>query len=407
MRNKLTCLISSVLVLALAASSAKGADPNLVGWWRFDEGTGMTTSDLSGKGNNGTLVGGATWATGRFGGGIQLDGSSGYVSIPDFELTTDTITFAIWLNGWKGADWAPLISSRELTACEMNFGANDTLHYTWNNDSSLTWSWTGGPVIPRDTWTMLAVTIDPGGATAYVYTNADGLKKATNAMPHIRQTVGALQIGYSYGSRYVRGIVDEAAIFSRALTEEEILGLTSGIGGGYPYVLSPEPADGAMVTETWVQLSWKAGDFAVTHDVYFSDKFEDVNTSAASAFIGNQAEVSYIVGLPDLAFPDGLVPGTTYYWRIDEVNQADPNSPWKGPVWSFWIPPKTAYDPVPPDGAKYQQPTVTLSWTKGLNAKLHSIYFGDNLETVQNATGRPRQSATTSGIRQDLLLAGG
>ena len=32
------------------------------------------------------------------------------------------------------------------------------------------------------------------------------------------------------------------------------------------------------------------------------------------------------------AYPDGLAPGTTYYWRIDEFNNADPNSPWKGPV---------------------------------------------------------------------------
>ena len=27
--------------------------------------------------------------------------------------------------------------------------------------------------------------------------------------------------------------------------------------------------------------------------------------------------------------------GKTYYWRIDEVNEADSNSPWKGEVWSF------------------------------------------------------------------------
>ena len=395
MRNRLTYLISFVLVSGLVTSLAEGADPNLIGWWRFDEGSGTTAYDTSGKGNDGTLVGGAAWATGRFGGGIKLDGTSGYVSIPNFEMTTDTITFAIWLNGWKGANWAPLISSREFTACEMNFGTNDTLHYTWNNDSLTTYNWTGGPVIPQDTWTMLAVTIDPSGATAYVYTDADGLKQATNAITHIEQTVGALQIGYSYGSRYVRGIVDEAAIFSRALTKEEILGLASGIGGGYPYVLNPSPAEGQMITETWVELTWQPGDFAVSHDVYLSDNFDDVNAGAAGAFLGNLPDASYIAGLPGLAYPDGLVPGTTYYWRIDEVNQADPNSPWKGPVWSFWIPPKQAYDPSPPDGAKYLPQGLTLSWTGGLNAKLHTIYFGDNLDTVTNAVGRPRQSAAT------------
>ncbi|HUV63700.1 MAG TPA: hypothetical protein VMW24_07365 [Sedimentisphaerales bacterium] len=39
--------------------------------------------------------------------------------------------------------------------------------------------------------------------------------------------------------------------------------------------------------------------------------------------------------MPGGPYPSGLVAGTTYYWRIDEVNDADPNSPWKGPVWSF------------------------------------------------------------------------
>lgn len=43
----------------------------------------------------------------------------------------------------------------------------------------------------------------------------------------------------------------------------------------------------------------------------------------------------FIAGFSGYSYPDGLVNGTTYYWRIDEVNDADPNSPWKGKVWSF------------------------------------------------------------------------
>jgi hypothetical protein len=58
------------------------------------------------------------------------------------------------------------------------------------------------------------------------------------------------------------------------------------------------------------------------------------------------------LGLPGDPYPTGLIPGTTYYWRIDEVNTADPNSPWKGPIWSFSIPPRTGYNPIPADGAE-------------------------------------------------------
>ncbi|MHC4587449.1 MAG: hypothetical protein ACYS3N_23230, partial [Planctomycetota bacterium] len=90
-------------------------------------------------------------------------------------------------------------------------------------------------------------------------------------------------------------------------------------------------------------------------------------------------------------YPDGLVPGTTYYWRIDEVNDIEPNSPWKGNVWSFSIPPKTAYFPIPADGADSIDVDVELTWTEGFGAKLHTIYFGDNFDEVNNATGGQSQ----------------
>jgi len=95
-----------------------------------------------------------------------------------------------------------------------------------------------------------------------------------------------------------------------------------------------------------------------------------------------------------MPFPDGLVNGTTYYWRIDEVNEADPNSPWKGDVWSFSIPPKTAYSPDPADGAESVDVDVRLRWTAGFGAKLHTVYFGDNFDDVNNAAGGLPQGTT-------------
>ncbi len=387
-------LIYFALVLGLTMSAAEGADPSLVGWWRFEEGSGTTAYDSSGNGLDGEVVGGATWTEGRIGGGIELDGTSGHISIPDFELTTDSITFVIWLNGWKAGDWAPLISSRVVGQCEMIFSDDDTLRYVWNDDSSDTWGWTDGPVIPEDTWTMLALTINPEQAVAYVYTDDGGLTQSTNAIAHIEETVGALQIGYSFDNRYVRGILDEAAVFNRALTEQEIMGLVMGIGEGYPYSSSPSPINGTMLEDTWVNLAWRAGDFAVSHDMYLGDNFDDVNDGTESTFIGNQDDTFVVAGFPGFAYPDGLVPGTTYYWRIDEVNDAEPNSPWKGDIWSFSIPPKTAYFPDPADGAESVAVDVQLGWTGGFGSKLHTAYFGDNFDEVDNATGGQTQGTT-------------
>ncbi|MBL7188436.1 MAG: hypothetical protein ISS70_19085 [Phycisphaerae bacterium] len=155
----------------------------------------------------------------------------------------------------------------------------------------------------------------------------------------------------------------------------------------------PVPADGSLYPSTWANLSWRAGLSAVTHDVYLGDNFDDVNDGTGDTFLGNQAARTILAGFPGFAIPDGLVPGTTYYWRIDEVNDADPNSPWRGNVWSFSVPPKTAYFPDPADGAGFVDPNATLSWTAGNGAKLHTFHIGDNYDDVDNATG-----GTTVGV---------
>jgi hypothetical protein len=95
----------------------------------------------------------------------------------------------------------------------------------------------------------------------------------------------------------------------------------------------------------------------------------------------------YTAGFPGFASPDGLAPGTTYYWRIDEVNEAEPNSPWKGDIWSFSIPPRTAYNPNPANGTEFLPLDATLSWTPGFGAKLHTVYIGTDFDAVNNATG--------------------
>jgi len=158
---------------------------------------------------------------------------------------------------------------------------------------------------------------------------------------------------------------------------------------------APEPADGALHPDTWVSLAWKAGAKAVSHDVYIGDNPEDVDNGAEGTFAANQGETSLIIGFPGFPYPDGLVPGVTYYWRVDEVNDADPNSPWKGDIWSFSIPPKTAYGPVPADGTDSVALDAELTWTAGFGTRLHTVYFGDDFDTVSNAAAGPPQATTS------------
>jgi hypothetical protein len=157
----------------------------------------------------------------------------------------------------------------------------------------------------------------------------------------------------------------------------------------------PNPADGALHEDIWVNLSWSPGRLAASHDVYLGDNFDDVDSGAEGTFVGNQDATFYVAGFPGFAYPDGLIPGTTYYWRIDEVNDTEPNSPWKGDVWSFGVPPKTAYFPDPADAAESVAVDVELNWTGGFGAKLHTVYFGDNFDDVNNAAGGLPQGTAT------------
>ena len=167
---------------------------------------------------------------------------------------------------------------------------------------------------------------------------------------------------------------------SMQIAEVEFLGMSL-------ISLNPTPADGAIHEDTWVNLSWSPGDYAASHDVYFGDNFDNVNEGTADTFFGNQTSTDILVGFPGFPFPDGLVPGTTYYWRIDDI-EADGVTKHKGQVWSFWVPSRTAYHPEPADGAEFVDPnTVQLNWTAGFGAVLHTIYFGDRFDTVNNATG--------------------
>ena len=85
MFKKLIYLISFALVLCLFQTSiANAADPSLVGWWKFDEGSGTVAADSSGHGINGTLVSDPVWRQdGVHKGCLFFDGAQSHVRVPN------------------------------------------------------------------------------------------------------------------------------------------------------------------------------------------------------------------------------------------------------------------------------------------------------------------------------------
>jgi hypothetical protein len=176
-----------------------------------------------------------------------------------------------------------------------------------------------------------------------------------------------LDFVYMYEGDYIEGIMPGGSVD---------VGKASG----------PDPDDGALINQTWYTLNWTPGEFAVSHDVYIGDNYDDVLNGAGDTFRGNQVPTFFTVGFPGFPYPEGLVPGATYYWRIDAINEADPNSPWKGNVWSFSVAPRKAYNPDPINGAEFVDLSTRLSWTAGMGAMLHTVYFGEDYDEVSNAT---------------------
>ncbi|MEJ2701220.1 MAG: hypothetical protein P8Z79_02135 [Sedimentisphaerales bacterium] len=254
-----------------------------------------------------------------------------------------------------------------------------------------------------DTWYRMVVVID-NGVRHDLYVDGveifKGNQQGVDGRFSLADTLLLFAAGYNQDGDDAPINVSTVAIWDVPLTADEILALGhagQNSFGDYPQAAGPVPADGALHGDTWVNVSWRAGDFAVSHDVYLGDDYQAVDeaTKDSDLFRGNQGETFYVAGFPGFAYPDGLVPGTTYYWRIDEVNDAHPDSPWEGEVWSFSIPPKTAYNPDPADGTESVGPEdVTLTWTPGYGAKLHTVYFGDDFDTVADAAeGAPSGTA--------------
>jgi hypothetical protein len=79
--KKSVLMASAILALVVAAPAS--ASTGLGGWWPFYEGSGTAAHDLSGNGDNGSISGGAQWVSGYFGPGLQFDGSTGRVDVPN------------------------------------------------------------------------------------------------------------------------------------------------------------------------------------------------------------------------------------------------------------------------------------------------------------------------------------
>jgi len=396
MCRKLACLTSLALVLGLILTSAAEAlDP--IGWWQLDDGSGLSAADSLGE-HDGELTGPLTWVEGIHGGALQFEGGNGspFVDLGAWQTDgPDGLSLCLWAK-WDGTNgfYQGFLSQREGTMywwTELDPGGTQ-LRFKSNTSPQSNIYLTPEHLIEGE-WAHLAFVHDATENTGTIYLNGEERLSGDWDLPagdfsNLRIGIGVVNTADGLGT--FNGALDDVMIFQVPLSQDEVLAAMEGRGAEHrPKAFGPNPKDGTVLVVTWANISWKAGDFAVSHDLYFGTSFDDVNDGAEGTFVGNLAMTNQVVGFPSFPAPDGLQPGTTYYWRVDEVNDADPNSPWKGDIWSFSVPPRTAYLPVPVDGGESVPLNVRLTWSPGFEAKLHTVYFGDNFDDVNNAAGGP------------------
>jgi len=306
-------------------------DPDLIGWWKFDEGVGDTALDFSGYGNDATFGGDPQWVEGIINGALELDGSD-YVAIDGVadDITSTNISLSAWIK-------TPQASEGNVFAA--NAGGGHPLMFgvkgggePYVNDGSDSYF---PPAVNDNEWHLLTYVRD--GSRGYIY--VDGTQQGTYSATFSLDGVDRWSIGQEWDSSdssspsdFYYGLVDDARFYNKSLTPDEVAELMRGD----PFVAwNPDPRDGAIVDVERAKqpISWSPGDMAAEHDVYLGLDQTAVESADSSdttgIYRGRQAGMSYTP-------PGGLEWGTgPYYWRIDEFNTDGTLS--KGAIWSFTV----------------------------------------------------------------------
>jgi hypothetical protein len=195
--------------------------------YAFEEGTGTTAVDASGRGHTGTVFS-ATWtASGRFGGTLLFDGQNDWVTVNDtaaLDLTT-ALTLEAWVyptaapTGWRN------IVGKEGTGQMVYFlhagssSANRPGTGVWAGGAERALS--GGAQLAPNVWVHLAATYD--GTTQRLYVN--GVEVASRAQTGtVLATTGPLRIGGNgVWGEFFAGRIDDVRVYNRALSAAEIL----------------------------------------------------------------------------------------------------------------------------------------------------------------------------------------
>jgi len=230
----------------------------LMGYWTFDgmDMNATTAKDKSGNGNNGTRNGATKVALGKIGQGLKIDGSSGYVSIPDSSSlvfgtggTDRPFSVSTWVKPLNNAGYAVAIGKEPYV--QLGFGDDPTREWqliSWT-DGNIYFACYGNTGVNRITrygpnskltpgkWHNVVATYTGSNTSAGLKIFIDGVRMDTSADDHGNYTgmpnsSNPVTIGLANLQELnANGSMDDVRIYNRVLSTSEIQQLFKKGGG--------------------------------------------------------------------------------------------------------------------------------------------------------------------------------
>jgi hypothetical protein len=204
-------------------------DPNLIGWWKFDETSGNIAHDSSGSENHGMLIDGIgdglIWVPTQ--GALNFDGSNNLsrVMIPTSAMATTAGTIAIWANLTE-----PQIRDGDRNGSGYFFGCDNggndkILLYMSNSDTQLDMK-VGNQgennivTFSTETWYHIALTWNAGTYAVYV----NGLNLDTGSYGGLATLPSTADIGNngSSSTQSFHGLMGDVQLYDKSLSAAEI-----------------------------------------------------------------------------------------------------------------------------------------------------------------------------------------
>ena len=222
--------LNVVLLFFLVSAFSEICDAKLdmesvVAMWLLDEGGGDQIADTSGNGHNGRFVGGRVkWVDGKFGKGLEFT-QEGWAEM-NAPVVVDTVDWSMgcWAKPRDSQkNWANILSSHNaLRGISFEQFDNNVNRMGVAMGDGETWGGAGFVQLRANQWNHMVFTRKKKIGTWYLNGRVDNTKQM-DSVNSVVASPSHFRIGnWVLGSRNWNGIVDEAFIFERALSQEEI-----------------------------------------------------------------------------------------------------------------------------------------------------------------------------------------